>query len=341
MNKKINKWWIIAFSVCIIFINVFSNIAVNTINENTLSVLSKNKQFYLGGDSCGIKLLASGVLVMKIERDDLELKVGDIILMANSESINTSARLEEIVKESSGEEIKLLVSRENVTKEISARPILDSLSSSYKLNIWVKDSTAGVGTITFYEKTNMMFAGLGHGVTETEENYIVPIETGAITSTDIYNIKKGFANDPGEVRGTVTNKIIGSIIKNTDKGIYGRIIDNSFVKNMEEINLADKNQIKEGKAQIVTSVNYGKKEYYDIEIQKVMLNSKGNKNMIIKVTDERLLNLTGGIIQGMSGSPIVQDGKLIGAVTFVLLNDPRVGYGVFIENMLGDMEEIE
>ena len=277
---------------------------------------------------------------MKVERDDIDLKVGDVILSVNSENINTSARLEEIVKNSNGNALKLEVNRKDENKIISVLPVMDNLSKKYKLNIWVKDSTAGVGTITFYEKTNMMFAGLGHGVTETEENYIVPIETGAITFTDIYNIKKGFSNDPGEVRGTVTNKIIGSIIKNTDKGIYGKIIQKDYFKDKEEIKLMEKNQIKEGKAQIVTSVNYGKKEYFDIEVQKVMLNSKGNKNMIIKVTDSRLLNLTGGIIQGMSGSPIIQDGKLIGAVTFVLLNDPTTGYGVFIENMLEDIESI-
>ncbi len=145
----------------------------------------------------------------------------------------------------------------------------------------------------------------------------------------------------GEVRGTVTNEIIGSIVTNTQNGIYGRIVSNNYLKDKEEISIASKNDIKEGKALIYSSVNHGKCEYYEIEIQKIMLNSDGNKNMLFKVTDTKLLSITGGIIQGMSGSPIIQDGKLIGAVTHVLLNDPTTGYGVFIENMLEDMYNIE
>ncbi|MBR1883631.1 MAG: hypothetical protein IJ809_01570 [Clostridia bacterium] len=278
---------------------------------------------------------------MKCEREDTDLKVGDVILEVDGESISTSKMLEDIVKSSDGKNLILKVSRNDIEKNIEITPQIDALSNEYKLNIWVKDSSAGVGTITFYEKNEMMFAGLGHGVTETEENYIVPIETGAITFTDIYNIKKGYANQPGEVRGTVTNKIVGSIITNTDKGIYGKIVDMDFLKDKEEIEVVGKNKIAIGKASIYTSVNYGHKEMYDIEIEKVMLKSSGNKNMIIKVTDSKLISLTGGIVQGMSGSPIIQNGKLIGAVTHVLLNDPTTGYGVFIENMIDDMENID
>ena len=278
---------------------------------------------------------------MKCEREDTDLKVGDVILEVDGESISTSKMLEDIVKSSDGKNLILKVSRNDIEKNIEITPQIDALSNEYKLNIWVKDSSAGVGTITFYEKNEMMFAGLGHGVTETEENYIVPIETGAITFTDIYNIKKGYANQPGEVRGTVTNKIVGSIITNTDKGIYGKIVDMDFLKDKEEIEVVGKNKIAIGKASIYTSVNYGHKEMYDIEIEKVMLKSSGNKNMIIKVTDSKLISLTGGIVQGMSGSPIIQNGKLIGAVTHVLLNDPTTGYGVFIENMIDEMENID
>ncbi len=145
----------------------------------------------------------------------------------------------------------------------------------------------------------------------------------------------------GEVRGTITNNIVGSIVSNTQNGIYGIIVNPDYLKDKEQINIASKSDIKEGKAYIYSSVDYGKCEYYEIQIQKVLLNSTGNKNMLLKVTDERLLSMTGGIIQGMSGSPIVQDGKLIGAVTHVLLNDPTVGYGVFIENMLKDASNME
>lgn len=145
----------------------------------------------------------------------------------------------------------------------------------------------------------------------------------------------------GEVRGTITNKIAGSISTNTKNGIYGMILDTDYISGKQEIGIKSKADVKEGKAQIYCSVNYGKCEYYDIEIVKIMPSSDSNKNMLLKVTDKNLLSLTGGIIQGMSGSPIIQDGMIIGAVTHVLLNDPTTGYGVFVENMLKDMYNME
>ncbi len=196
MKRFNNK--IITLAVLLIFITcaALSSLVVNFISSDEVMVMYKNKTFLLGGDSVGIKLLSDGVLVMKVDREDTQLKIGDIILTANNKKVNTSAALEEIVKNSEGKDVKLEIKRDKIKKEVTVKPILDSISSEYKINVWVKDSTAGVGTITFYDKGNLSFAGLGHGVTETDENYIVPIETGAITSTDIYNIKKGYANDP-------------------------------------------------------------------------------------------------------------------------------------------------
>ena len=300
-----------------------------------------NMQFYLGGEIAGIKLLATGVLVMGVE-DTTQgiLNIGDIILKVNDEEIDTGAKLSQIAKNSNGDKLKLQISRNGSIFDVYITPKFDSTSAEYKLGIWVKDSTAGVGTITFYEKTTNGFAALGHGVTETRENYILPITSGAITSTHIYNIKKGQAQSPGEIKGTISNNILGEIYGNTDKGIYGSYF-NFDIEGKQDIKITPKTKIKEGKAYIFVTLEDGVKNRYEIEIEKVILTSSGNKNMIIKITDEELLKKTGGIIQGMSGCPIVQDGNLVGAVTHVLLNDATRGYGVFIENMIEDMINVQ
>ncbi len=300
-----------------------------------------NMQFYLGGEIAGIKLLATGVLVMGVEDTTQSiLNIGDIILKVNDEEIDTGAKLSQIAKNSNGAKLKLQISRNNSIFDVYITPRFDDTSSEYKLGLWVKDSTAGVGTITFYEKTTSGFAALGHGVTETRENYILPITSGAITSTHIYNIKKGQAQSPGEIKGTISNNILGEIYGNTDKGIYGTYF-NLDTEGKQDIKITPKTKIKEGKAYIFVTLEDGIKNKYEIEIEKVILTSNGNKNMIIKITDEELLKKTGGIIQGMSGCPIVQDGNLVGAITHVLLNDATRGYGVFIENMIEDMINIQ
>lgn len=337
----------IIFGIILIVLLVILYICINY--TKILSVYNKqeilqekiyNMKFCVGGELVGIKLLATGVLIMGVEDNTQNLlNIGDIILKVNNEPIDTGEKLLEFAKNSNGEKLKLQISRNNVLFDVEITPKLDKTSNQYKLGLWVKDSTAGVGTITFYETTNNKFAALGHGVTETKENYILPITSGAITTTHIYNVKKGQVQNPGEIKGTISNNILGEIHGNTDKGIYGNYFEN--IKNNKEIQISPKTQIKEGKASIFVTLEDDVKKEYSIEIEKVLLTSTGNKNMIIKITDEELLKKTGGIIQGMSGCPIIQDGKLIGAVTHVLLNDSTRGYGVFIENMIEDMLYIE
>ena len=309
--------------------------------ENEIYDKSKDMKFVLGGEAAGIKLLATGVLVMGIDRDDTKLQIGDIILEVNDEKIETNLELVEYAKKSGGQDLKLKIKRQDEEMETFLTPQLDTISGEYKLGLWVKDSSAGVGTITFYEKTTGKFASLGHGVTETGKNYILPITTGAITDTKIYSIKKGEIKLPGELKGSITSNILGDISLNTEKGIYGYLYDLSKIQTKDEIEALPKSKIKEGKAYIYCTLDDNEKRAYEIQIQKVILNSDGNKNMIIKITDENLINKTGGIVQGMSGSPIVQDGKLVGAVTHVFLNDPTRGYGVFIQNMIEDMCNME
>lgn len=330
------------FLLCLlyIFLNYKDLVYVYSYSEK-IEKQSENMQIVLGGEAVGIKLLATGVLVMQVDREDVDIKVGDIILSVNDEQVDTNAKLQDITKNSKGEILNLKIKRQEQEKEVKIEPVSDEISGEYVLGLWVKDSSAGVGTVTFYDKKTKKFASLGHGVTETKENYVLPIQSGGITSTNIFSIEKGYAKQPGQLRGTISNNIIGDIMLNTKKGVYGFMLDDSYYKDKEEILVMKKTEIKEGKAKIRCTLDDNKISEYDIEIEKVLLTSTGNKNMIIKITDEELLNKTNGIIQGMSGSPIIQDNKLVGAITHVFLNDPTRGYAVFAENMIEDINSFD
>lgn len=200
----------------------------------------------------------------------------------------------------------------------------------------------GVGTATFYEPSTGMFASLGHGITDIDTGDLITISNGELVTTNIVSVQKGEKGKPGELKGSIeSSKTIGDVSKNTSFGIFGKITNKSNLKISEqEMQVATREEIKTGKAQIICEIEDGKKEHYDIEIQKVYTsNNRDNKSMLIKVTDKKLLEKTGGIIQGMSGSPIIQNNKFVGAVTHVLVNDPTSGYGVFADIMLKQMKE--
>lgn len=195
----------------------------------------------------------------------------------------------------------------------------------------------GVGTATFYEPSTGMFASLGHGITDIDTGDLITISNGELVTTNIVSVQKGEKGKPGELKGSIeSSKTIGNVSKNTSFGIFGKITNKSNLRISEqEMEVAIREEIKTGKAQIICEIEDGKKEHYDIEIQKVYTtNNRDNKSMLIKVTDKKLLEKTGGIIQGMSGSPIIQNNKFVGAVTHVLVNDPTSGYGVFADIML-------
>lgn len=306
--------------------------------NNTKACLAGDLEYILGGEAVGIKLLATGVLVMGVERQDLDIKVGDIILEVNGIKIETDSELEDYVRR--GESLKLTINREGIIKYIDVFPQFSNNSREYKLGLWVKDSSAGVGTITFYDAKTLNYVALGHAIYEGSEDNILPITTGAITKTDIFSIRKGLAKTPGELKGTITNEILGQIYKNTKNGIFGRIENDSLIDYSNIIKVAKKENIEEGDAYIFVTLDDNIKRKYKIEIDKVFLNSTDNKNMAIRVVDEELIEKCGGIVQGMSGAPIVQNGKLIGAITHVLLDNPQMGYGSFIENMILDIEDL-
>lgn len=242
-----------------------------------------------------------------------------------------------------GNNIQVKYVRDGEVKITQINPAKTS-SNEYKLGLWVRDAAAGVGTITFYEPSTGMFAALGHGILDVDTEKLINISKGELVTSRILSIVKGQKGTPGEIKGTIENgTTVGEVYKNSKFGIYGKLNNPNIlgINKNDTMEVLGRNEIKIGKAKILCTLENNKQEEYEIEIQKVFTgNNTDNKSMVIKVTDERLLEKTGGIIQGMSGSPIIQDGKFVGAVTHVLVSDPTKGYGVFADMMIKQMREV-
>ena len=337
MSKKHRILLII--SICITsVVSVLCFFFFKNNNEEIAQCIAQESEYILGGEAVGIKLLSSGVLVMGVDRLDTDIEVGDIILEVNNSKIETDSELE--IYAQKGEELLLTIKHgDNITQK-RIIPQYSNNSRTYKLGLWVKDSSAGVGTITFYDKNTLNYAALGHAIYEGKEGNALDISTGCITKTEIFNIKKGLSKYPGELKGTITNEVLGQIYKNTKNGIFGRIENDSLIDYSKVIKVAKKEDIEEGEAYICVTLDDNTKRNYKINIDKVFLNSTDNKNMAISVIDEELIEKTGGKVQGMSGAPIVQNDRLIGSITHVLLDNPKMGYASFIENLISDMNDL-
>ena len=266
-----------------------------------------------------------------------KLRSGDYITKIDGENINSKMEFLEKINESKGKTIVLTVIRSDSTKKVRIKPVIDEEDGQYKIGAYIRNNTQGIGTITYTQ--GQKFAALGHGISDIDLGSLLSIRGGEIYQAEITNIKKGSAGSPGEIVGMIDYReenLKGSIVKNTKNGIFGVFFQEQ--QEEDQIPVALKQEVKEGAAQIISYVS-GEREEYDIQITSV---DKGNneklKGMTIKVTDEKLKKLTNGIVQGMSGSPIIQDGKLVGAVTHVFVSDPTKGYGIFIENMLDEAE---
>lgn len=331
-------------------VSLFDNINIKNVN---VDVLPRTKVIPVG-NIAGVKLYTNGVLVVgmsEIEGDDNKkykpyentgIKEGDTIVKINENLINSTEELIETVNESQGKDVKVQYIHQEETKECSISPV-KTANSQYKIGLWVRDSAAGVGTVSFYEPSTKTFGALGHGITDIDTNELINIASGEFVTTRILNITKGESGNPGKIQGTVENQSnIGTIFKNSKFGIYGKV-DNLSSLNIDtskEMEVALREEIKTGKATILCSLDNQTPQEYEIEIEKIYKeNNYDNKSMQIKITDQILVDKTGGIIQGMSGSPIIQNGKFVGAVTHVLVNDPTKGYAVFGDIMLKQAKE--
>lgn len=311
-------------------------------------------ELYPGGTPVGIKISTDGLLVVAFS--DIEnqngntvspsqecgINIGDIILEANNVKVKSSEELIKIINEEKGKPIDLLITRKNEKMKKELVPVKCGKDDKYKIGLWLRDSTAGVGTLTFYDKNTDKFAALGHPITDVDTNTLINVGKGNIVQSSIINVRKGVRGNPGELKGIFVDEDIsmGNIANNTQCGIFGEskkdLINPIFNKPLK---IALRNEIKEGPAKIITTIDENGPKLYDISIEKLLVQDKpGPKSMIIKITDETLLEKTGGIIQGMSGSPIIQNNKIVGAVTHVLINKPDTGYGIYIEWMIQDSD---
>lgn len=303
------------------------------------------------GTPFGIKILkTNGVIIVgvaDIKTDSKTvnpaaiagLKVGDVITAINGKEVNTNAEVIDAAAKSGGKELTLMVRRNNVKLSVCLQPVKSEVDSTFKAGLWVRDSTAGIGTLTFYNPLTKSFAGLGHGVCDTDTNELMPLLNGDIVPVTISGIDKGQKGTPGELRGYfTTDTAMGTLDANVTEGVYGTL---NFVPKGNALEVAMKQEVKTGAVKIMTTIDGGKPQYYDAQIENIdYRDSVQSKNMVLHITDEKLINETGGIVQGMSGSPIIQNGKIVGAVTHVFVNDPTRGYGIFAENMLAVSQSV-
>ena len=315
----------------------------------------KDIELYAGGNSVGVRVSTDGVLAVgysdlttgegevKSPAQNGGIQIGDRLISVNGNKIKNSKDLSKKINESKSENVEILLERngEEITKNINLSKNGDG---DYKIGLWVRDSTAGVGTLTFYDKESGKYGAIGHPITDSETEKILSIKNGDLLNSSIISIKKGVKGNPGELRGIFSSdkKPIGNVTGNTQCGIFGSMNKENLKNiNNKTYKVGWRDEIQPGPAQIITTIDEEGPKLYDIEIVKLAKqDSISTKSMVIKITDERLLEKTGGVVQGMSGSPIIQNDKIIGAVTHVLVNKPEVGYGIYIEWMLKDAKII-
>ncbi len=299
------------------------------------------------GTPFGVKLFTEGVMVVKLEEITVDnkiynparesgIEIGDVITHVNSQAVKYTEDLPVIVNQSKGQPVQLTIIRNGKTINKSILPV-NTGNDSYKIGIWVRDSSAGIGTMTFYHTNTNAFGGLGHGICDVDTGTLLPVSQGEITGAKIESITKAKAGIAGTLNGYhCDNGCSGYVICNSECGVFGYINDSPTTE--EAIPVAYKQQVKTGNAQILCTIDGNTPKYYDVEIDSINYNEYSKtKNIVIKVTDQELLSKTNGIIQGMSGSPIIQNGRLVGAVTHVFVNEPDMGYGIFAENMIEEL----
>ena len=318
------------------------------IKEVTL-IEKDEKTVFVSGEVFGIKLYTDGVIIVgtqSVETDSgrvnpaesCGLQVGDVIISIDGEKDYTSDSVQNILNNNNGSSFDIKVKRGERYREFTLSPVYCEREGCYKAGMWVRDSTAGIGTLTYYDKDSGMFGALGHQVNDVDTNEIMPLLEGEAVSARVTDIKKASKGTTGSLECDFGDYTVGRLTANTDCGIFGAYSAvPSFAKPYP---VASAQQVKKGKALLVSAVQNGEPKEYEIEITHISYNENNSqKNMVIKITDPELKELTGGIVQGMSGSPIVQDGRLVGALTHVIVNNPEKGYAVFAQTMLEKQEE--
>ena len=311
----------------------------------------KDMKLFPGGIPFGVKFYTDGIVVIGLSDIDTErgrenpgfdagLREKDIIKKINGLPLKNAAQFTEAVDQSDGKSLTLTCTRAG--KEFTAHitPKYSPAENRYKTGLWIRDSGAGIGTVTFIQPKTLSFGGLGHGICDTDTGALIPMEKGSVLDVTISGVNKGVPGTPGEIQGYFSSGKIGTLIGNTSCGVYG--VYNDLPSGLPEaaLPLGTRENLQEGDAWIYCTLDADGPCQYAVRISSINRSATGNKCFSITVTDKKLIEKTGGIVQGMSGSPIIQNGKLVGAVTHVLINDPTAGYGIFIENMLSSMPDM-
>ena len=323
----------------------FKDIVKSLFGKNTKENTQKKEPLYvyLGGEPLGFTINCNGVVVVaNSNKSAYEIKSGDVIKKIEGISISSSSEIYAILNSETfaGQKVNVLVLREGKEFETKVQPIYDEMLNVYKFGIWVRDNSAGIGTLTYIRKDNLRFGALGHPVCDIDTGTVLPVFTGNIFKCNIIGCKQGKKGSAGELKGLFlrNSSVLASLDTNNKFGVFGTF-SSKFVHDVkgDEIEVASRDEVKVGKAQIRCTVESGTPKFYDIEIVKTYAQEeKENKSMFIRVTDKELIEKTGGIVQGMSGSPIIQNGKFVGAVTHVFVSDPTKGYGVYADWMINN-----
>lgn len=318
--------------------------------KNSSLTVSERDYVAISGELFGLRLFTEGIIIVGIDEvktakgnkspaDKAGLQKGDVIISIDGVKVTSCNEVSEIMEKSGGRVMKLQYRRKDKSFVTDFQTAYSETEGKYKAGIWIRDSAAGIGTMTFYDTQRKTFAALGHAVCDVDTGEILPVFEGDIVNAEVNGCYKGQKGKAGELCGVFSSESKGVLYLNCKCGVYGEM------KNMPETDtlypVAFNDEVKKGSAQIVSTVDENGPMVYDIEITKISYENSEDKNLVIKITDEDLLNKTGGIVQGMSGSPIIQDGKLVGAVTHVFINDPTQGYAIFSRTMLEKMRSAD
>ncbi|WP_369283727.1 SpoIVB peptidase [Oscillibacter sp. GMB15532] len=294
------------------------------------------------GHTVGIKLFSRGVLVVKLADGNTParacgLSAGDVIVQCAGNQITSTEQFQSLLQDAAGESAKLEVRRGSKLLDLSITADDNDGDGRFAIGAWIRDSMAGIGTMTFYDPESNTFGALGHGITDVDTAALMPFSSGSILPSTVKTVKRGETGAAGELKGNFDMTVdTGDLYANTANGVFGTLTDQELMERLGDkaLPVAENDQVHTGKATILANVDGDAVKEYEIEITKILSTDPAGRNLLITVTDPELLEKTGGIVQGMSGSPILQDGRLAGAVTHVLLGDPTRGYGLLIRNML-------
>lgn len=326
-------------------LRLFGLIPVKTVQ----TVTEAQRYVIVCGTPFGVKMFSNGALVVAFSdlytdlgsenpAKEAGLRLGDLIVSAGGHTVRNNEELSSAIATAGGNAMEVVYLRDGNRCTCTLTPVQDQ-DGSYKAGVWVRDSSAGIGTLTFADTENGTFAGLGHAISDTDTGASISLLSGEIVPVTITDCIAGTAGAPGELRGEFSgDEVLGTVLANQDTGVYGRL---SGQVSGTGYPVANMQEVRTGAAQILTTVDGAGPKLYDVRIESVNLNaSDPNRNMLIRVTDRDLLQKTGGIVQGMSGSPLIQDGMLVGAVTHVLVNDSARGYAIFAQTMLQAADKV-